>query len=99
MSGSSAGRVGRLIIFDVDGTLVDSRKLIVETQKRVFASHGRRPPVEDRGLSVIGLSLHLALTELAGKDAPIDGNIVNGSHDQGAIPHLNIRSFSLENFR
>jgi beta-phosphoglucomutase-like phosphatase (HAD superfamily) len=57
MPASNADGVGRLIIFDVDGTLVYSRKLITETQKRVFNSHGLQPPVEDRG--------HLALTELA----------------------------------
>jgi phosphoglycolate phosphatase len=75
MPGPNADGIGRLIIFDIDGTLVDSRKLIVETQNRVFISHGLKPPVEGRGLSVIGLSLHLALTELAGKDAPIDAMV------------------------
>ncbi len=48
-----------LIIFDVDGTLVDSRAFAVETQRRTFFAHGLTPPSDVQGLSLIGLSLHV----------------------------------------
>ena len=61
-----------LIIFDVDGTLVDSRAFIVETQRRTFFAHGLTPPAPTHGLSLIGLSIREVLVRLAGPDAPID---------------------------
>jgi phosphoglycolate phosphatase len=64
-----------LIIFDVDGTLVDSRAFIVETQRRTFFAHGLTPPSETSGLSAIGLSAREELTRLAGVDAPIDAMV------------------------
>ena len=47
----------RLIIFDVDGTLVDSQNFIVEAQKRAFLSLGMEPATRERALSIVGLSL------------------------------------------
>ena len=61
-----------LLIFDVDGTLVDSQDVIVEAQKRTFAAHGLTPPDRATSLSVVGLSLREAFEVLAGPDAPID---------------------------
>ena len=61
-----------LIIFDVDGTLVDSQHEIVEAQGRAFAAHGLPPPSRERALSVVGLSLHEAFFALAGPTAPLD---------------------------
>jgi phosphoglycolate phosphatase len=61
-----------LIIFDVDGTLVDSRAFIVETQRRTFVAYGLPPPSEARGLSAIGLSLPIEMAYLAGPGAPVD---------------------------
>ena len=65
----------KLIIFDVDGTLVDSRAFIVEAQRRTFFAHGLAPPSEVRGLAMIGLSTREELTRLAGPDAPIDAMV------------------------
>ncbi|MCI4678396.1 HAD-IA family hydrolase [Rhodoblastus acidophilus] len=48
----------KLIIFDIDGTLVDSQNCIVEAQRRAFAALGLpAPPTREKALSVVGLSL------------------------------------------
>lgn len=61
----------RLIILDVDGTLVDSQALILEAQAQAFAACGLQPPTRERSLSIVGLSLHEAFTALAGPDGPV----------------------------
>jgi phosphoglycolate phosphatase len=63
-------RASRLIIFDVDGTLVDSAGIILGAQYETFAHHGLVHPGREAGLGVIGLSLDLALGRLTGVDAP-----------------------------
>lgn len=60
-----------LILFDVDGTLVDSQDLIVEAQRRTFAAHGLPAPSRERSLSIVGLSLVEAFTALVGPDGPV----------------------------
>ena len=62
----------KLVIFDVDGTLVDSQNLIVAAQRQAFAAHGLTPPTHERALSVVGLSLPEAFTALVGADGPVD---------------------------
>jgi phosphoglycolate phosphatase len=62
-----------LLIFDVDGTLVDSQHLIIAAQREAFAAHGLEPPSRARGLSVVGLSLPEAFTVLVGPKGPVDG--------------------------
>jgi phosphoglycolate phosphatase len=62
----------KLVIFDFDGTLVDSRKLIIESHRVVFGEFGFALPSEDQSLSLIGLSLELVLLQLAGPDAPVE---------------------------
>jgi phosphoglycolate phosphatase len=63
----------KLVIFDVDGTLVDSQDLIVAAQREAFAAHGLSPPTRQHALSVVGLSLLEAFTALAGAQAPVEG--------------------------
>ena len=63
----------RLIIFDVDGTLVDSQHQIVAAQAQAFAAFGLTPPSRAKALSVVGLSLHEAFRVLVGADGPIAG--------------------------
>lgn len=62
----------RLVIFDVDGTLVDSQDHIVEAQRRAFSAHGLPIPTRERSLSVVGLSLPEAFAALVGADGPIE---------------------------
>jgi phosphoglycolate phosphatase len=47
----------KLIVFDIDGTLVDSQNFIVEAQTRAFGALGLPAPTRQRALSVVGLSL------------------------------------------
>ncbi len=62
----------RLIVFDVDGTLVDSQNLIVEAQGRAFASLGLPAPSREVALSVVGLSLREAFDQLTQGEGPSD---------------------------
>jgi phosphoglycolate phosphatase len=61
----------KLIVFDFDATLVDSRKLIVESHRIVFTEFRLPLPSQDKSLALIGKSLELVLAELAGNGAPI----------------------------
>ena len=61
----------KLIIFDFDGTLADSRKLIIEAHRQVFCQFGLPVPAPEASLALIGRSLELVLAELAGPDAPV----------------------------
>ena len=61
----------RLILFDLDGTLLDSRDHILATQARAFAAVGLPAPAPQRSLSVVGLSLDEAFLALVGPDGPI----------------------------
>ncbi len=61
----------QLIIFDFDGTLVDSRALILECHRTVFSEFGLPVPAAQRSLALIGRSLELVLAELAGPNAPV----------------------------
>ncbi|GLS43995.1 HAD-IA family hydrolase [Methylobacterium brachythecii] len=61
-----------LVVFDVDGTLVDSQHLIVEAQARAFAEHGLIAPNRKEALSVVGLSLPEAFKRLVGEAGPIE---------------------------
>lgn len=63
----------RLVVFDVDGTLVDSQNMIVEAQRRTFEAHGLAVPERARALSIVGLSLPEAFTVLVGDGAPVAG--------------------------
>ena len=62
----------KLVIFDFDGTLVDSRKLITESNRVVFGQFGLSPPSEAESFSLVGMSLELVLLQLAGPDAPVE---------------------------
>jgi phosphoglycolate phosphatase len=61
----------KLVLFDVDGTLVDSQNIIVAAQRMTFEAHGLEPPSRERALSIVGLSLAEAFMVLAGPKAPI----------------------------
>jgi phosphoglycolate phosphatase len=64
----------RLIVFDWDGTLVDSAAIIVEAIQRACADLGLPVPTDSAARYVIGLGLHDALghvaPSLAEKDYP-----------------------------
>lgn len=55
----------KLVIFDVDGTLVDSQAHIVGAMSRAFQAQGLEAPGRDRVLSIVGLSVPEAIEVLA----------------------------------
>ena len=61
----------KLVIFDFDGTLVDSRPLILESHRIVFSEFRLPAPIPAHSLGLVGKSLDVLLTELAGPTAPI----------------------------
>lgn len=79
----------RLLIFDIDGTLVDSQDVIVECQRRTFEAHGLTPPDRRTSLSVVGLSLREAFAVLVGPGGPLDSladHYRNSFHELRADP-------------
>jgi phosphoglycolate phosphatase len=62
----------KLVLFDVDGTLIDSQNVIVAAQRMAFAACGLEAPSRERSLSIVGLSLVEAFTVLVGPKGPIE---------------------------
>lgn len=60
----------RLVVFDVDGTLCDSQHHIVAAMEHAFAAEGLPCPTRDAVLSIVGLSLPVAMARLA-PDLPV----------------------------
>ncbi len=54
----------KLVIFDCDGTLADSQHAIHSAMATAFETHGLEAPPREAVLSVVGLSLELAVMEL-----------------------------------
>lgn len=65
----------RLVIFDVDGTLVDSQSDILGAMRHAFDSVALTPPSRAQVLGIVGLSLPVAMRRLAPEAAPdvLDG--------------------------
>ena len=55
----------RLVIFDVDGTLIDSQDFILAAMRRAFAQARRPAPSDAATLGTVGLSLPQAMEVLA----------------------------------
>ncbi len=55
----------RLVVFDCDGTLVDSQHAIAHCMDHAFAEHGLECPGLEKTRTIIGLSLPEAITHLA----------------------------------
>ncbi len=55
----------RLVVFDVDGTLIDSQHLILAAMEFAFTAAGHPLPEREAVLSVVGLSLPEAMAALA----------------------------------
>lgn len=62
----------RLIVFDCDGTLVDSQHYISESMRRAFGAVGLAPPDFDAVRGVIGLSLDEAVGQLKPDSSPAE---------------------------
>ncbi|MBV8169850.1 MAG: HAD-IA family hydrolase [Alphaproteobacteria bacterium] len=55
----------KLIVFDFDGTLVDSQHVIVEGMQAAFAAYGLAPPRADAIRRTVGLRLVESMAQLA----------------------------------
>lgn len=55
----------RLLIFDCDGTIVDSQNAIVAAMAAAFTAEGLTPPARASTLGIVGLSLLPAIQRLA----------------------------------
>ncbi|AXK79611.1 HAD family hydrolase [Pseudolabrys taiwanensis] len=63
----------KLVLFDVDGTLIDSQRIICAAMRQAYEDHGMVCPPVPQVLSIVGLSLEHAFRRLAGDaDHPID---------------------------
>lgn len=72
----------RLILFDVDGTLVDSQAAIVGSMTAAFGAIGLPVPERQAILSIVGLSLPQAMARLApDHDEDIQAQLVQGYKD------------------
>lgn len=56
--------MSRLLVFDCDGTLVDSQHLILEAMNRAFVAHALPPPDPTAVRQIVGLSLVEAIATL-----------------------------------
>jgi len=54
----------KLVVFDCDGTLVDSQHMICAAMRRAYQAHGLAVPERETMLSIVGLSLIEAFTAL-----------------------------------
>lgn len=69
----------RLVVFDCDGTLVDSQHLIIDAMHRAFASEGLAPPEPQAIRHIVGLALDKAIARLSGGlDATMVARLVDG---------------------
>ena len=60
----------RLVVFDMDGTLVDSQDFILAAMARAFGEMGLAMPPREKVLSIVGLSLDQAVAALVPGLAP-----------------------------
>lgn len=62
-----------LIIWDVDGTIIDSRHIINASMQRAFTACGLAAPDYDATRQIVGLSLDVAIDRLAPRGMDHDG--------------------------
>lgn len=55
----------RLVVWDIDGTIVDSRDVIQNAMTKAFNDLGLQPPQYDQTRTIVGLSLDEACRQLA----------------------------------
>lgn len=70
----------RLVLFDCDGTLVDSAAVVVATMTAAFRAVGAQPPSERQIRNIIGLSLPLAVSHLISEKQLSDAEAIVGAY-------------------
>jgi len=72
----------RLVVFDVDGTLVDSQAHIMAAMSDAFAMNNLPAPEREAVLSLVGLSLDVLMPQLAPDHGPkVHGALIEGYKD------------------
>ncbi len=61
-----------LVLFDLDGTLVDGQHSVTATFEAIFPAFGYEQPTKAAVRAIIGRSLPQAIGDLLGSDAPAD---------------------------
>jgi phosphoglycolate phosphatase len=92
--GGQAGMTKKFVIFDCDGTLVDSQNMICTAVQHSYDAHGLPCPSRETVLSVVGLSLAEAFTKLA-EGAPHPVDLLAGSY-KDAYRALRLSGATLE---
>lgn len=77
----------RLVVFDLDGTLVDSQATIVTCAQAAFADLGLEPPPPDAIRRIVGLSLAHAMAVLLGRDDPAQAERLAEGYRQAFVAH------------
>jgi phosphoglycolate phosphatase len=70
----------KLVLFDCDGTLVDSAGLIHETMRRTFVAFNKPEPTFEATKSIIGLTLDIAIARIDGKEHADDEAVAMMAH-------------------
>jgi phosphoglycolate phosphatase len=70
----------KLVLFDCDGTLVDSARLIHEVMARTFVAFGHKRPDVATTKSIIGLTLDIAIARMMGKPHVDDEALAMTAH-------------------
>ena len=68
----------KLVLFDCDGTLVDSAGLIHEVMRHTFIAFGKPEPALETTKSIIGLTLDIAIARMDGKLAAVHRSTAPG---------------------
>lgn len=77
----------RLIVFDCDGTLVDSQATIVACAQAAFVAEGLTAPPAEAVRRIVGLSLLEAMTALLPEPDPALGARLAGAYRAAFIEH------------
>ncbi len=80
----------RLVVFDCDGTLVDSQHMIVAAMGHAFAAHGLAALPRQQVLSIVGLSLDEALFALIPHEEDAKRRRITQAYKE-AFQHLRAR--------
>jgi phosphoglycolate phosphatase len=70
----------KLVLFDCDGTLVDSASLIHETMRRTFLHFEKPEPKLEETKAIIGLTLDIAIARMLGRPHAGDEEMAMTAH-------------------